>query len=181
MGLASALGLEGLTIGKLADELKLSKSGLFAHFQSKEALQIQVLDAAAEKFVKIVVRPAIGEKSGLPRLRALFDRWIAWSKRSEFEGGCVFLSAAGELDDRPGPVRDRLVELQKTWVDTITRVVQTCLDSSEFRGDVDVKRFAQDLFGLRLSYHFYSRLLRDPKAEARAKASFEEMIRAASP
>src|SRR4026209_785464 len=111
--LASETGLEGLTIGTLADELKLSKSGLFAHFRSKEALQVQVLEHVAARFVDFVVKPALAEPRGAPRLRALFERLIEWPKRKEFPGGCPIIAAASELDDRPGPARDLLVGQQR--------------------------------------------------------------------
>src|SRR5688572_27760940 len=118
-GLASQVGLTGLTIGVLADELRLSKSGLFAHFRSKETLQIDVLNHAADRFREVVVRPALQEPRGAPRIRALFERWLAWGRDSALPGGCVFVAATAELDDRPGPVRERLVELQRDWVKTL--------------------------------------------------------------
>src|SRR3954470_4749744 len=103
---ASRIGLRGLSIGQLAEELALSKSGLFAHFQSKEALQVQVLEHAAANFVDRVVRPALAAPRGIPRLRALFEGWLAWGDSQA--SGCIFVAAAAELDDQPGPARDRL-------------------------------------------------------------------------
>src|SRR5216110_1068336 len=100
-GLASQVGLTGLTIGVLADDLDLSKSGLFAHFQSKEALQLQVLEFAAERFVATVVRPALSTPRGEPRVRAMFENWLKWPKESALPGGCFFVAAAVELDDQP--------------------------------------------------------------------------------
>ena len=114
--LARRVGLEGLTIGRLADDLDLSKSGLFAHFRSKEALQVQVLDGAAARFVAMVLEPAVKAPRGEPRMRMLFERWLDWERRP---GGCVFVQAAADLDDRDGPARDRLVELQRQWLDAI--------------------------------------------------------------
>src|SRR5205085_2533786 len=102
VGLASVVGLEGLTIGRLAEDLKLSKSGLFAHFHSKEALQLQVLQAARSLYWRTVVRPTLRTSSGEPRVRAFVDRWIAWERHKAMPGGCVFMQAAPELDDRPG-------------------------------------------------------------------------------
>ncbi|HXI20661.1 MAG TPA: hypothetical protein VNH46_06230, partial [Gemmatimonadales bacterium] len=104
--LASKVGLCGLTIGTLAEDLALSKSGLFAHIGSKEQLQILVLERAAHDFIEAVVRPALREPRGEPRIRALFERWLAWDRDGLLPGGCVFVAAASELDDRPGPVRD---------------------------------------------------------------------------
>ena len=118
--LASQVGLTGLSIGVLAKDLELSKSGLFAHFKSKEALQIQVLEHGAGISSMAVVRPALQQPRGEPRLRALFDGWLGWDQNGALPGGCVFVAAASELDDRPGPVRDRLVALQREWVDLLT-------------------------------------------------------------
>ena len=109
-GLASRIGLGGITIGALAGDLDLSKSGLFAHFRSKEALQLQVLEHAAARFTELVIRPALAAPRGEPRLRALFDRWRRWPEASGLPGGCLFVQAAVELDDQPGPARDQLVQ-----------------------------------------------------------------------
>ena len=177
--LATQVGLEGLTIGRLATELKLSKSGLFAHFRSKEALQIQVLDAAAERFVDDVVKPAVREPRGEPRIRALFDRWLAWTKSNSGPGGCLFVAAAAELDDRPGPVRDRLVDLQKGWLEMIAIVFRTGVTEGVFRSDLDPEEFAHDLYSVMLGYHHASRLMRDPRAEKRAHAAFGRLLSSA--
>ncbi|HSD72252.1 MAG TPA: TetR/AcrR family transcriptional regulator [Thermoanaerobaculia bacterium] len=174
--LATESGLEGLTIGRLAEELGLSKSGLFAHFRSKEALQIQVLDAAAERFVDEVVKPAVRESRGEPRVKALFERWLGWAKSNSGPGGCLFVAAAAELDDRPGPVRDRLVELQKGWLDTIGIVYRTGVDEGHFRADADPGQFTHDLYSVMLGYHHAWRLMRDPRAEERARAAFERLL-----
>ena len=174
--LATQIGLEGLSIGRLATDLGLSKSGLFAHFRSKEALQIQVLDAAAERFVEEVVKPAVREPRGEPRVAALFEHWLGWAKSNSGLGGCLFVAAAAELDDRPGPVRDRLVELQKGWLDTIGIVYRTGVDERHFRADADPGQFAHDLYSLMLGYHHAWRLMRDPRAEERARAAFERLL-----
>jgi AcrR family transcriptional regulator len=174
--LATETGLDGLTIGRLAADLGLSKSGLFAHFKSKEALQIQVLDAAAERFVEEVVRPAVKKPRGEPRLAALFERWLAWTKSNSGPGGCVFVAAAAELDDRPGPVRDRLVELQKGWLEVVQTVYRTGVEERHFRSDADAEQFAYELYSLMLGFHHAERLLRDPRADARANAAFERLL-----
>ena len=179
VALATQVGLEGLTIGRLATELHLSKSGLFAHFRSKEALQIQVLDAAAERFVDEVVKPAVREPRGEPRIRALFDRWLAWTKSNSGPGGCLFVAAAAELDDRPGPVRDRLVDLQKGWLEMIAIVFRTGATEGVFRPDLDPEEFAHDLYSVMLGYHHASRLMRDPRAEKRAHAAFGRLLSSA--
>lgn len=179
VSLATQVGLEGLTIGRLATDLGLSKSGLFAHFRSKEALQIQVLDAAAERFVDEVVKPAVREPRGEPRVRALFDRWLAWTKTNSGPGGCLFVAAAAELDDRPGPVRDRLVALQKGWLEMVAIVFRTGVTEGVFRPDLDPEEFAHDLYSVMLGFHHASRLMRDPRAENRANAAFGRLLSSA--
>lgn len=176
--LASQVGLTGLTIGGLADHLRLSKSGLFAHFHSKEALQIQVLEHAAGQFVETVVRPALREPRGEPRLRALFERWMGWEQAVAMPGGCVFLAASSELDDRPGAVRDRLVELQRQWFEVIVTAARHGVAAGALRPDTDAEQFGQDLQGVMLSFHHQSRLLGDARAEARARRAFDGLIAA---
>ena len=180
-GLASQVGLTGLTIGVLADDLELSKSGLFAHFRSKESLQIEVLNHAADRFRETVVRPALQEPRGAPRMRALFERWLAWGRDSALPGGCVFVAATAELDDRPGPVRERLVELQRDWVTTLAISFRNGVEAGRFRSDVDPAQVAQDVYGIMLSYHLHSRLLGDAGAETRARRAFDRMLEDIAP
>jgi AcrR family transcriptional regulator len=171
--LARRVGLEGLTIGRLAEDLDLSKSGLFAHFRSKEALQVQVLEAAATRFVDVVLKPALEVSRGEPRLRALFDSWLQWERRP---GGCVFVQAAADLDDRDGPARERLVELQRAWLDAIATTARGAIREGHFRASVDPVQFAHDLNGIILAYHHAARLLRDGNAEQRARTSFDSLV-----
>lgn len=173
--LASRIGLEALTIGRLARELQLSKSGLFAHFQSKEALLLQTLDFAAARFIDVVVKPALAAPRGEPRVRALFERWMEWP-RVEPLHGCFFVAAATELDDRPGPVRDRLVSLQKDWLEVLASTVATAVREADFREAVDPEQFAHDVYGVMLAYHHAARLLADPRAEERARRAFEKLL-----
>ncbi len=175
--LASQVGLSGLSIGRLADELGMSKSGLFAHFHSKEALQIQVLDRASSLFVQGVVRPALSEARGEPRLVALFERWLAWTSSGRLPGGCLFVAAAGELDDRPGPVRDRLVALQRDWLALIANLARSGVEEGHWSRDLDGEQLAHDLYAVMLGYHHAARLLHDPRAEERARAGFEMLRR----
>jgi AcrR family transcriptional regulator len=179
--MASELGLEGITIGRLADELDLSKSGLFAHFSSKENLQVETLDRAAERFTEVVVRPALAAPAGEPRLRALFEGWLDWPKRVRQPGGCIFAAAAAELDDRPGPARDRLVELQREWLATIERVVLRAKELGHLGEHVDPAQLAFELLGITLSLNYHARLLRDPRARGRAMAAFERLVANARP
>lgn len=178
---ASQVGLEGLTIGGLADEVGLSKSGLFAHFDSKEALQLQVLETAAERFVETVVAPALKEPRGEPRVRALFERWMEWETAKFQPGGCIFIATANELDDRPGPVRERLVGLQRDWLEALATAARIAVEEGHFRRGLDVRQFAYDLYAVILAYHHFSRLLRDPTAEERARSSFESLLAASRP
>jgi AcrR family transcriptional regulator len=179
--MASELGLEGITIGRLADELDLSKSGLFAHFSSKENLQVETLDRAAARFTEVVVRPALAVPAGEPRLRALFEGWLDWPKRVRQPGGCIFAAAAAELDDRPGPARDRLVELQREWLATIERVVLRAKEVGHLGEHVDPAQLAFELLGITLSLNYHARLLRDPRARERAMAAFERLVADARP
>lgn len=179
-GLASQVGLTGLTIGVLADDLELSKSGLFAHFQSKEALQIDVLNHAARRFSDMVVRPALQEPRGAPRLRALFERWLNWENDIALPGGCIFVAATTELDDRPGLVRDRLVELQRDWIDTLRISFRKGIEAGLFRADADAEQFAQDMYGIMLALHFHRRLMRDRDADTRARRAFDALLERAA-
>jgi AcrR family transcriptional regulator len=174
--LATELGLEGVTLGRLADELDLSKSGLFAHFASKEALQVETLDRAGERFTELVVRPALEVQGGEKRLRALFERWLEWPRRARQPGGCLFVAAAAEMDDRPGPARDRLVALQREWRATLARVVKRAQDLGELRRDLDADQLAFEIQGVGLACHETARLLRDPRAVERARSAFERLV-----
>lgn len=175
-GLASQLGLGGMTIGRLADDLELSKSGLFAHFRSKEALQLDVLQHAEERFTEVVIRPALKAPRGEPRVRALFEGWLGWAQASPLPGGCLFVAAATELDDRPGPLRDRLVRSQRDWLEVIANVFRTGVNEGHFRRDADPEQFAHDLHGVMLAFHHATRLMRDPQAGDRAQRGFETLI-----
>lgn len=179
LGLASRVGFEGLTIGRLAEDLEMSKSGLFAHFRSKEGLQLEVLRHAADRFVDAVVRPALRAPRGERRLRALVEGWLAWECSDLLPGGCPLTAAAFELDDRPGPVRDYLVQTQRDWLDTIATVVRGAVQQGELRSDLDCEQFAHELTGIFLSYSLASRLLRDPRARERTERAFEALVASA--
>ena len=174
--LASEVGLEGLTIGQLAGALDLSKSGLFAHFGSKEALQVEVLNLAAELFMQKVVKPALAAPRGVARLRAIFERWVRWPREVTLPGGCIFVQAASELDDRPGAARDRLVVLQREWLATIARVARGAQELGELRRDLDPDQLAFELYGVMLTCNHAMRLLRDRQAVERARRAFERLL-----
>lgn len=176
--LARRVGLGGLTIGSLATRTALSKSGLFAHFGSKESLQLQVLEHTIGRFVADVVRPALARPRGEPRLRALFENWLAWGSAP---GGCLLVASAFELDDQPGPVRERLVQDQRDWLDTLAMVVSGGITEGHFRPDLDPRQLAHEVEGVVLAYHLTSRLLGDVEAEQRARRSLEALLTAARP
>lgn len=177
--LASRVGLGGLTIGHLSEDLGLSKSGLFAHFGAKDALQVEILRFAAERFVSEVVRPALAAPRGEPRVRAIFERWMGWGRSRVVPGGCLFVSSATELDDRPGPARDELVRLQREWLETIAICFRSGITEGHFRADADPEQFAHDLYAVMLGCHHAARLLRDPAAETRARAAVEALLTSA--
>ncbi len=179
MSLATQVGLECLTIGRLAKDLHLSKSGLFAHFGSKEALQVQTLQQAAEHFHEFVVVPALAAPRGEPRVRALFERWLKWPEAMRQPGGCIWVAAAVDLDDRPGPARDRLVRQVGEWLGFLAGAVRIAVDEGHFHRKVDPEQFAFDMYGIVLIWHTTSRLLRDPKALERARRSFEALLASA--
>jgi AcrR family transcriptional regulator len=173
--MASRVGLEGLTIGALAEDLELSKSGLFAHFKSKEALQLQVLEFGIGRFVDTVIKPALSAPRGERRVRALFEQWMDWPKSSGL-AGCMFVALATELDDRPGPVRERLVQSQKDWLDVIANCVRTAVVEGDFQKDVDPEQFAHELYGIMLANHHAVRLLRDRRGVERTRRGFERLL-----
>ncbi|HEY3999411.1 MAG TPA: TetR/AcrR family transcriptional regulator [Candidatus Xenobia bacterium] len=176
LDLATEVGLEGLSIGRLADDLHLSKSGLFAHFGSKEALQVQVLEAASARFVELVLKPSLSASRGEPRLRSLFEHWLRWPKTCGLRGGCLFVAVATELDDRPGPARDRLVQIQKDWLDHLAHAAHIATAEGHFRPDADPAQFAHELYGIMLVGHHVGRLLRDPESERRTRTAFESLL-----
>lgn len=174
--LASLEGIEGLTVGGLATALGMSKSGLFAHFGSKEELQVQVLKTAIERFRQVVVEPALKARRGVPRLRALFERWLEWTNDASLPGGCIFVAAAVELDDKAGPARDFLVRAQQGWLQTLARAARIAMQEGQLRADLDPEQFAYEVWSLALGYHHLRRLLRDPQASARVHAAFDRLL-----
>lgn len=182
---ASELGLEGVTLGRLADELQISKSGLFAHFKSKEALQLAVLEEAIERFKERVVRPIVRQPRGAPRVRELFERWVAWF-RGESGGienellGCPFLSLSSEYDDRPGAVRDALVRCQKEWIAAISRAASLAVEEGHFRADLDPEQFAFEFKGIGMALQHAAKLVADPTAGRRARSAFDRLLADAS-
>jgi AcrR family transcriptional regulator len=182
MRMASAVGMRALTIGTLAEATQMSKSGLFAHFKSKEQLQLDVLDHAAELFIDMVMRPALKAPRGEPRLRELFERKLIWDGVAEgiLPGGCIFTSLATELDDEPDtPLRDKLVQHERDWLESVATMFAGGVREGHFAADADPELFAYQFQGLLLAHHHATRLLRDPRAEQRARAGFESLLQAA--
>jgi AcrR family transcriptional regulator len=175
VNIASLEGLEGLTIGKLASTLRISKSGLFAHFGSKEDLQCAVVDEARDIFVEKVVRPA-AQLRGLRLLRALCDNWLSYGEQKTFPGGCFFSAASLEFDDRPGPVRDRIVGLMKKWLGNLERAARDAQSAGEIRESVDVRQLAFEIQALAMGGNWSSRLFRDQSAFSSAKAAILRRI-----
>lgn len=167
-------GFEGLSIGGVAQAVGMSKSGVFAHFGSREELQLAVLDAAAQRFTEEVFLPAIRERRGLPRLRAILRRWIDWLHAGQ--GGCPMVSAAIEYDDRPGPIRDRVVEYQTRLRRELARAIRMAIDSGELRADCDPGQLAFELFGIELALHHDARLFGLQDAIARADRAMHRLI-----
>ncbi len=175
LDLASRVGFTGLTIGQLAEHTKLSKSGLFAHFQSKDSLQLQALAHARRKFIDIVVRPSLAAPRGEKRVREIFERWLTWDS-DVLPGGCIFVTGSIEYDDRPGPMHDAIAADRRDWLETIATIVATAVAEGDFREDVEPAQMAFELQGLTLAYHNASRLLGDERAVDRARTAFESIL-----
>ena len=175
LALASHMGLEGLSIGALAEVTQMSKSGVFAHFGSREELQISVVREYHAKFEEEVFFPAMDEPRGLPRLRSLFERWV---KRVsvELDSGCIYISGAVEFDDRPGPVRDALASMVVAWHGALQRSIQIAIDMGHLRPDTDALQMLFELHGMILALHHDARFLRQPGSLARARRAFEHLL-----
>jgi AcrR family transcriptional regulator len=175
LGLASHMGLEGLSIGALAELMQMSKSGVFAHFGSREELQISVVREYHARFEEEVFFPSMAEPRGLPRLRGLFERWI---KRVsvEVDSGCIYISGAVEFDDRPGPVRDALVAMVVTWHQALERAIAIAVEEHQLRTDTDPQQMLFEIHGLILALHHDARFLRIPGVLDRARAAFERIV-----
>ncbi|MGD9368387.1 MAG: TetR/AcrR family transcriptional regulator [Desulfobacteraceae bacterium] len=174
LDMASQLGLESVSIGALAKATRMSKSGLFAHFQSKEKLQSDILKFAGELFSQGVVVPALKAQAGIPRIRALVDNWIRWT--SKLTGGCIFVQASNDFKDRPGSVRDFLLMQQEAWIDCLRRISQSAIGAGDFREDMDCDQFAFELYSLLLGFHLYYKLLKNEDIQKRQHTALDALI-----
>jgi AcrR family transcriptional regulator len=180
LGLASHMGLEGLSIGAIAEIMQMSKSGVFAHFGSREELQISVIREYHARFEDEVFFPAIAEARGLARLRALFERWIR-RVSVELDSGCIYISGAVEFDDRPGPVRDALASMVRAWHSALERAIRIAIDEGELRQDTDATQMLFEIHGLILALHHDARFLRNPGVLDRARTAFDRVLAHAQP
>lgn len=172
---AVSVGLEGLSLGPLADSLELSKSGLFAHFKSKEALQLAVLEEAIGRFQARVIEPSLAEPRGRPRMEALVRRWFDWVEGEPDMRGCIFAVTAQEFDDRPGAIRDRLVASQLAWHETLARVAADLPKAGKAPPDY-CRQLVFELVGVSLSYQQQAKLFRAPNARARAEEAIAKLL-----
>jgi AcrR family transcriptional regulator len=174
LDMASRLGLENVTIGELAKATDMSKSGLFAHFKSKENLQIEILHFAGELFSEGVIVPTLREKAGIERIRKLVDNWISWTGR--LTGGCIFVTASTDFSSRPGKVRDALLEQQAQWLSSLKRFCKSSIRAGDLRDGIDCDQFAFDLYSLLLGFHLYQELLQDKETRNYQETALSRLL-----
>jgi len=176
--LAGRDGLEGLTIGLVADRMRMSKSGVFAHFGSREDLQLAVLKEYEKRFVEGVLLPSLNESRGLPRLEAMYSRWVDRISMEIASLGCIYVSGAVEYDDRPGLIRDELVGMIRSWQAELVRAIKQAIEEGHLRSDTDPMQLVFVIQGLVLSVHFNARLMHNKETITRARAGFAQLITA---
>jgi AcrR family transcriptional regulator len=181
LDLMSELGLAGVTLGVLASDVGMSKSGLFAHFRSKEAVQIALLQRMAAVANDVVVAPAMALPPGLPQLTGLVRNWLGWTSKAGLRGGCPVAAALFELDDVESDVRAEVMAMEGRWRDLLARLTATAVTRGDLRTDLEVDQFVWEICGLYLSHHASARFLRDPLADERALRAFEDLIRRSRP
>ncbi|HEY9532177.1 MAG TPA: TetR/AcrR family transcriptional regulator [Burkholderiales bacterium] len=175
--IVSKSGLDGLTIGTLAEAMGMSKSGLFAHFGSREELLLAVLAHGQAEFGEVVFQPAMAKPRGLPRLRSMFVNWLDWTESAELPGGCPMIGGASEFDDKPGPVRDMLAGGQRTWIETLKRAVRQAIEEGQLGKETDPEQIAFEIFGIALVVHHHRRLLGYKKARERALIALDSLLK----
>ena len=174
--IASAEGLEGLTIGRLASALSMSKSGLFAHFGSKEDLQVATVEAARAIFIREVIKPAFESTQGLLRLWKLCDIWLSYVQSGVFRGGCFFAAAAAEFDSRPGQVRDRIAEIMKEWLSTLRSAIVEAQQAGQLDKEIDATQLAFEFNSFELGANWAFQLYGDMRAFKRAREAIRERL-----
>lgn len=175
LDLASRDGLEGLTIGLLADRMQMSKSGVFAHFGSREDLQIAVIQEYHRRFEEEVFYPSLKEKRGLPRLRAMFSRWVQRHSR-EIASGCIYISGAVEYDDRPGPIRDELFRMVLAWNRALLRAAEQALEMGHLKADTDCEQMVFEVRALIFVLHHDARFMKFSDVIERTERAFDRVI-----
>jgi AcrR family transcriptional regulator len=178
--IGTTVGIRSVTLGSLAADAQISKSGLFAHFGSKDELQIGLFGYAQAVAKRTVVEPVFREAPGLARLRALIDNWFGWTGRAGLPGGCPFAGAAFEFDDLEGPVRDYVVAAHREWVGLLEGFTLEAVTTGELHLDLDVEQFVWELHGIYLSHHVSHRLLTDPRAEQHRRTAIDRLFREAT-
>src|SRR6202158_2786559 len=181
LALRSQSGLGGVTLGVLAEQVGMSKSGLFAHFRSKEDVQIELLSHTAEFAGAHVVAPSMTAGEGLPRLRALVRNWFGWADRAGLPGGCPVAAGLFEFDDVEGRVRNKILEMEGQWRRLLTELVRRAVESGHLRRDLDVEQFVWELSGIYLGHHAAHRFLRAADADSRAQTAFQALVDRAMP
>jgi AcrR family transcriptional regulator len=181
LALMSQAGLGGVTLGVLADQVGMSKSGLFAHFRSKEAVQVELLNHTNEFAAEHVWKPSMTADEGLPRLRALVHNWCGWAQRAGLPGGCPVAAGLFEFDDIEGQVRNKILEIESSFRHMLIDLVQRAVDLGDLRRDLDVEQFVWELCGIYLGHHAAHRFLRSADADARAHKAFEALVDRALP
>jgi len=176
LALMSQSGLTGVTLGVLADQVGMSKSGLFAHFRSKEDVQIELLQHMAQFAQARVVQPAMSADEGLPRLKALVNNWFGWAQRAGLPGGCPVAAGLFEFDDVEGAVRNQILAMENEWRGLLKQLVHQAVDQGHLRSDLDIDQFVWELCGIYLSHHAAHRFLRAADADSRAQTAFQALL-----
>jgi AcrR family transcriptional regulator len=181
LALMSRAGLGGVTLGILAGQVGMSKSGLFAHFRSKEDVQIELLAHMAEFAAEHIVRPSMAASEGLPRLQTLVRNWLGWAQRAGLPGGCPVAAGLFEFDDVEGRVRNKILLMEQAWRRMLIGLVQRAVELGHLRSDLDLDQFVWELCGIYLGHHAAHRFLRSADADSRAQTAFQALLDRATP
>lgn len=176
VAIASVEGLEGLTIGRLATDLGMSKAGVLGHFGTKESLQLAVVDAAAESFAEEVPQRVRHVPPGLPRLRALCEAWVSYLERGVLPGGCFFTTTAAEFGGRSGPVRDAVAGMGALWRRDLRIHARRAVNAGDLPPDTDPDQLVYELVGVMLALNHFLQLQQDPAAPARARRALDRLL-----